>query len=203
MAADFSEARDAGLSHALVVGRHTPGQHLPNDTIHAIVAGQPELIGISAVYPALQGEAAALAEVERAVKTLGLAGIDLRFNEPAPVARVAQAFPRLRIVAYHGWRPTRSRPSAEPFARTTCWACHPPISPRESQPGSQAYVEAANGFLGDQLRFGPSYPFRPIGQSIDDALALGLSESVVDRVLYGNAARRLGIGSTPAHAVKV
>ncbi|WP_311222266.1 MULTISPECIES: hypothetical protein [unclassified Acidovorax] len=106
MAADFIEVRDAGLSHAVVVGRRTPGQHLPNDTIHATVAGQPELIGIGAVDTALQGEAAALAEGERAVKTLGLAGIDLRFNDPAPVARVAQAFPRLRIVAYHGWWPT-------------------------------------------------------------------------------------------------
>lgn len=62
------------------------------------------------------------------------------------------------------------------------------------QPGSAAYVDAANGFLGDQLLFGSSYPFRPIGQSIEDALALGLRESVIDRVLYGNAARLLGLG---------
>lgn len=142
----LAEVRDAGLAHAVVVGRHTPGQHLPNDTIHAIVQGHAELIGIGAVDPVLQGEAEALAEVERAVKTLGLAGIDLepgfgtpprhpddpayfpvydlaqqlgvpvflmtgptspdlRFNDPAPVARVAQAFPRLPIVAYHGWWP--------------------------------------------------------------------------------------------------
>ncbi|WP_311222265.1 MULTISPECIES: hypothetical protein [unclassified Acidovorax] len=64
-------------------------------------------------------------------------------------------------------------------------------------------MEAANGFLRDQLLFGSSYPFRPIGQSIDDALALGLRESVIDRALYGNAARRLGVRRTPAHAAQV
>ncbi|WCM88617.1 amidohydrolase family protein [Acidovorax sp. NCPPB 3576] len=237
----LAEVRDAGLSHAVVVGRHTPGQHLPNDDIHAIVQGQPELIGIGAVDPALQGEAAALAEVERAVKVLGLAGIgiepgfgqpprhpddavyfpiyeraqqlgvpvflmtgptspDLHFNDPAPVARVAQAFPQLPIVAYHGWWPNVQQAIGLAFRYDNVFLVPDMYL---FQPGSQAYVEAANGFLGDQLLFGSSYPFRPIGQSIEDALALGLRESVIDRVLYGNAARLLGIQSTPAHAVKV
>lgn len=81
----LAEVREAGLTHAVVVGRHTPGQHLPNDTIHQIVHGHPELLGIGAVDPALQGTEATLAEVERAVQTLGLAGIDLEpgFADPA------------------------------------------------------------------------------------------------------------------------
>ncbi len=43
------------------------------------------MIGIGAVDPALQGQAAALAEAERAVRTLGLAGLDIEpgFGEPA------------------------------------------------------------------------------------------------------------------------
>lgn len=229
----LAEVRDAGLSHAVVVGRHTPGQHLPNDHIHAIVQGHPELVGIGAVDPVLQGEAAALAEAERAVKTLGLAGIDiepgfgqpprhpddpayfplydlaqqlgvpvflmtgptspdLRFNDPAPVARVAQAFPRLPLVAYHGWWPNVQQAIGLAFRYDNVFLVPDMYL---FQPGSQAYVEAANGFLGDQLLFGSSYPFRPIGQSIADALALGLRESVIDRVLYGNAARLLGLGS--------
>ena len=32
----LAEVREAGLEKAVVVGRHTPGQHLPNDSIHAI-----------------------------------------------------------------------------------------------------------------------------------------------------------------------
>lgn len=60
--------------------------------------------------------------------------------------------------------------------------------------GRQALVEAANGFLGDQLLFGSSYPFRPIAQTVDDFLALGFKPSVLDRVLHGNAARLLKLG---------
>lgn len=61
------------------------------------------------------------------------------------------------------------------------------------QPGSQVYVEAANGFLADQLLFGSSYPFRPIGQSIEDFQQLGFRDGVLDKLLYANAARLFGI----------
>ena len=37
-------------------------------------------------------------------------------------------------------------------------------------PGSEGYVQAANSYLGEQLLFGSSYTFRPIRQSIEDAL---------------------------------
>ena len=46
----LSEIRDAGLTRAVVVGRHTPAQHLPNDDIAEIVALDPaRLTGIGAV----------------------------------------------------------------------------------------------------------------------------------------------------------
>jgi predicted TIM-barrel fold metal-dependent hydrolase len=223
----LAEVREAGLAHAVVVGRHTPGQHLPNDTIHRIVDGHAELIGIGAVDPALQGEAAALAEAERAVRELGLAGINLepgfaeparhpddrvywpiyelasslnvpvflmsgpttpdpRFNDPAPLARVAQAFPSLPIVVYHGYWP-----NVQPIIGVAFRYDNVFVVPDMYlfQPGSRAYVEAANGFLADQLLFGSSYPFRPIGQTIDDFIALGFRDDVLDKLLYGNAAR--------------
>ncbi|MQT14573.1 amidohydrolase family protein [Segnochrobactrum spirostomi] len=80
----LAEIRDAGLSRAVVVGRHTPSQHLPNDRIHEIVGGHAELIGIGSVDPALQGERAAIEEIERAVGTLGLKGIDIEPGFGAP-----------------------------------------------------------------------------------------------------------------------
>lgn len=69
----------------MVVGRHTPSQHLPIDTIHQIVNGHDELLGIAGVDPVLQGEQTALAEIERAIKVLGLSGIDIEpgFGAPA------------------------------------------------------------------------------------------------------------------------
>lgn len=217
--------RSHGLKHAVVVGRHTPGQHLPNDTIHQIVNGHSELIGIAAVDPLVQGLDAALAEAERAVRQLGLAGIDIepgfaeparhpddpvwfpiydlaqqlgvpiflmsgpttpdpRYNDPAPLAKVAQLFPRLPIVAFHGYWPNVQQILGVAFRYDNIFVCPDMYL---FQAGSQAYIEAANGFLGDQLLFGSSYPFRPIGQSIDDLLQLGLRESVVDKILYANA----------------
>jgi predicted TIM-barrel fold metal-dependent hydrolase len=223
------EVRAAKLRHAVVVGRHTPAQYLPNDLIHRIVHGHDELIGIGAVDPVLQGEPAALAEVERAVKSLGLAGIDLesgfgeparfaddpvyfpvyelcsqlgvpvflmtgpttpdpRFNDPAPVAAVARAWPALQIVCYHGFWPNVQQAIGLAFRYPNVFLV-PDMYLFVA--GSTAYVEAANGFLGDQLLFGSSYPFRPIGQSIDDFLALGFKQDVLERILYGNGERLL------------
>ena len=58
------------------------------------------MIGIGAVDPALQGQAAALAEAERAVRTLGLAGLDIEpgFSEPAR----QHIFVRRRQRVFHG-----------------------------------------------------------------------------------------------------
>lgn len=225
----LDEVRGAGLTKAVVVGRHTPGQHLPNDTIHQIVHGHEELIGIGAVDPALQGPQAAIAEAERAITKLGLAGIDLepgfgepprhpddpvywpiyelaakhgvpiflmsgpttpdpRFNDPAPVAKVAQAFPQLPIVIYHGYWPNVQQAVGLAFRYENV---HLVPDMYIFQPGKEAYVEAANSFLSEQLLFGSSYPFRPIRQSIDDFLQLGFKEAILDKLLYGNAARLL------------
>ena len=62
-------------------------------------------------------------------------------------------------------------------------------------PDSPAFVEAANGFLADPLLFGSSYPFRPIRQSADDALRLGLREAVAKRYLFRSAERLLGLSA--------
>lgn len=80
----LAEVREAGLSRAVIVGRHTPAQHLPNDRIHEIVSGHEELIGIGSVEPVLQGVRAAIEESERATKTLGLKGINIEPGFGAP-----------------------------------------------------------------------------------------------------------------------
>ncbi|MDR2690594.1 MAG: amidohydrolase family protein [Azoarcus sp.] len=223
----LAEIGKAGLEKAVVVGRHTPAQHLPNDTIHRIVHGHDELIGIGAVDPALQGEAAAVAEAERALRTLGLAGIDLepgfgepprhpddpvywpiyewanqyqvpiflmsgpttpdpRYNDPSPVAKVARAFPQLQIVIYHGYWPRVDEAVGLAFRHENV---HLVPDMYLFQPGTESYVAAANSFLREQFLFGSSYPFRPIGQTIDDFLHLGFKDDVVDKLLYDNAAR--------------
>lgn len=223
----LQEVRDAGLAKAVVVGRHTPSQHLPNDTIHKIVHGHDALLGIAGVDPALQGTQAALSEIERAIKVLGLSGVgiepgfgaparhpddalywpvyelarslgvpvflmsgpttpDPRFNDPAGLAKVAQAFPDLPLVVYHGYWPNVQAAIGLTFRHENV---HLVPDMYLFQPGKDAYVQAANQFLAAQLLFGSSYPFRPIGQSIDDFATLGFKDEVLDGLFYGNAAR--------------
>ncbi|MFG1294811.1 amidohydrolase family protein [Xanthobacter variabilis] len=96
----LEEVAQAGLAKAVVVGRHTPTQHLPNDTIHGIVAGSALLEGIGAVDPVVEGEQAALDEAERAIKVLGLKGIDLEpgFGTPARHADDPVYFPLYELL---------------------------------------------------------------------------------------------------------
>ena len=115
---------------------------------------------------------------------------DPAFNDPAPVARVARDFPQLPIVCYHGFWPNVDQVVGLAFRHENI---HVIPDMYLFVPGSQRYVDAANGFMADQFLFGSSYPFRPISQSIDDFIALGFRESVLDKVLHGNAERLLGL----------
>lgn len=227
----LTEVREAGLRKAVVVGRHTPSQHLPNDTIHGIVHGHDELLGIGAVEPALQGIDGALKEIDRAIDVLGLAGIDLEpgfgdparhpddalywpiyehlqkrgiplflmsgpttpdpsYNDPARLASVARAFPTLKIVVYHGYWPNVQQAIGVAFRYENI---HLVPDMYLFLPGSEGYVQAANGFLAEQLLFGSSYTFRPIRQSIEDAQRLGLKDEVVEKFFSGNAERLFGL----------
>ena len=227
----LSEVREAGLHKAVVVGRHTPGQHLPNDLIHSVVAGHGELLGVGAIDPTLQGIEAALAEIDRAVDVLGLVGIDLEpgfaeparhpddglywpiyehlqrrriplflmsgpttpnphYNDPAPLAAVARAFPELQIVVYHGYWPNVQQALGVAFRYDNI---HLVPDMYLFLPGSEGYVQAANSYLSEQLLFGSSYTFRPIRQSIEDAQRLGFKDEVLEKFFHGNAARLLGL----------
>lgn len=226
----LAEVREAGLSKAVVVGRHTPAQHLPNDHIHDIVRHDDELIGIGAVDPDILGQGT-LSEVNRVIEQLGLVGVnlepgfgaparhpddpiyfpiyerlvelnaplflmsgpttpDLRFNDPAPLSRVAAAFPALRIVVYHGYYPNVQQLVGVAFRYENVFLVPDMYL---YLPGSEVVVDAANSFLADQVLFGSSYPFRPIRQSIDDALQLGFKGDSVDKFFYRNAQRVLGL----------
>jgi predicted TIM-barrel fold metal-dependent hydrolase len=81
----LDEIRRSGIDRAVLVGRETPALTVPNDRIAELAAGRPELIGFGSVDPLARGAESAIAEVERAVKQLGLRAINLEpgFGEPA------------------------------------------------------------------------------------------------------------------------
>lgn len=115
---------------------------------------------------------------------------DPRFNDPAPVGRIARSFPNLNIVIHHGFWPHVAEIIGIAFR-------HPNVHIVPDMylflPGSRLYVEAANGFLRDQLLFGSSYPFRPMKQTVEDFLKLGFDGAVLDGLLFDNARRLLAL----------
>lgn len=90
-----AEVRESGITSAVVVGRDTPSLSISNDRIREITAPHQELIGIASVDPQTHGVKAALAEIERATKQLGLRGINVEpgFGAPAVAADDAQFLP--------------------------------------------------------------------------------------------------------------
>jgi hypothetical protein len=121
---------------------------------------------------------------------------DLRFNDPAAVGRVARAFPALPIVVHHGLWPHVNEIIGVAFRYPNVFVVPDMYV---FLPGGSLYVEAANGFLGDQLLFGSSFPFRAMRQSVEDYTALAFKPQVLDRVLYENARQLLSLpGNAPA-----
>lgn len=229
----LDEVREAGITRAVVVGRETPSLSISNDRIREITAPHPELIGIASVDAQARDADATVAEIERAVKTLGLSGINIEpgfgdpplqpdnplffpiyetcaqlgvpvflmsgpttpslyFTDPAPVGRVAAAFPQLSIVCYHGFYPYANEMIGVAFRHENVFVVPDMYI---FLPGGSLYIEAANGFMADQLLFGTSYPFRAMRQTVEDFQQLGLRDASLDRVLYGNAVRLLKLES--------
>jgi hypothetical protein len=72
------EMNQAGIAVGVMVGRSTPTVRIANDDLAALAdrsAGR--LVGIASVDPVLLGREAALAEMRRAVRELGLRGVNL------------------------------------------------------------------------------------------------------------------------------
>lgn len=95
-AASFvKEVRSARIHAAVVIGRDTPAIRHSNDEIHELVDGRKELVGIGSVDPHRLGIKAAVAEVERAVRKLGLKAINVEpgFGAPPRPADDPMLFP--------------------------------------------------------------------------------------------------------------
>jgi len=114
----------------------------------------------------------------------------LDFTDPVSVGKVAVAYPELNIICYHGFYPYINEIIGVAFK-------HPNVFLVPDMylflPGGGLYVEAANGFMRDQFLFATSYPFRAMKQTVDDFLALGWRDEVLELLLYKNAERVLNL----------
>lgn len=60
-------------------------------------------------------------------------------------------------------------------------------------PGGDLLVQAANGFLQDQMMYGSGYPVREIDACLDAYMQLPLSDTSLRKTLSENAVRVFGL----------
>lgn len=122
----------------------------------------------------------------------GNAGPDVTYSHPVQIDRLAARHPKLPIVSAHGSWPWVNEILGVAYRRTNVW-----VSPDMYifLPGGQMYIEAANGYLRDRFLFGTAYPALPFGETVERFTRLPFSDDVIDRLLYRNAARLLGLSA--------
>lgn len=116
---------------------------------------------------------------------------NLSFNDPSAIGRIARAFPKLQIVVHHGAWPKVNEIIGVAFRYANV---HVVPDMYIFVPGGNLYVEAANGFMRDQTLFGSSFPFRAMGQSVEDYQKLGFKDAVIEGMMFENANRLLKLG---------
>lgn len=124
----------------------------------------------------------------------GNAGPDCTYSAPEHIDRVARDFPELPLISGHGNWPWAAQIMHVCYRRPNIYLS-PDMYIYNGMPGSRDYIDAANGFMSERFLFATAYPVMPIDESIEQFLALGLKESVIDRVMYRNAADLLRLAT--------
>lgn len=124
-----------------------------------------------------------------------LAGHDLSWCSPIPVQRVAMRYPTLQIVVSHAAWPWVDQMVSIALVCPNIYVSPDLYVATANMPGARSYVDAANCYLADRMLFGTAYPTRPLEEAVTDFLGMEWNPTVVDNILYGNAARLLGLSS--------
>jgi len=118
----------------------------------------------------------------------------LNWDEPNQIWRmdnVMRQFPKLKMVLGHGGYPRIT----EALALALKW---PSVTLSSDVytfwPGGQLYQQNIE-MLQDQFVYGSAYPFANFRESLEQTLALPLSEAVMEKYLYRNARRLLGLAT--------
>jgi predicted TIM-barrel fold metal-dependent hydrolase len=121
----------------------------------------------------------------------GSAGPDLSYTFPAGVDRVAGDFPGLNIAVTHGAWPWVREILHVAFRRPNVY-----LSPDQymcNMPGMSDWITAANGFLAERFLYASSYPFIGVKAYMEWFRGLPIKPERLTGIMYGNAARFLGL----------
>jgi predicted TIM-barrel fold metal-dependent hydrolase len=122
----------------------------------------------------------------------GNAGPDPTYSMPEHIDHVAADFPGMKIISGHGNWPWVSEIIHVCYRRPNVYLS-PDMYLYNGMPGAMDYINAANGFLADRFLFASAYPLTSLTQCVKKFLEFPLKDEVLDRVLYLNAARVLGL----------
>lgn len=120
-----------------------------------------------------------------------LLGPDLSHSNPQAIAHIAADFPQLKIVVSHSFWPWVAESCGITFRHPNIYLL--PDAYGIGMPGYLQWVEAANTYLQDRLLFGSAFPVLGVKQALQGYQKLPYKEGVLEKVLYTNAARLLGL----------
>jgi uncharacterized protein len=111
---------------------------------------------------------------------------------PEAVDNLAGDFPNMKIVVSHAFWPWVLQGIGVAFRRPNVFLCPDPYG--LGMPGYLEFVQAANTFLEDRLIFASTYPRMGMQEAVAGYLKLPFkNETVLEKVMYKNAATLLGI----------
>jgi predicted TIM-barrel fold metal-dependent hydrolase len=122
--------------------------------------------------------------------TPGGQGIRIDLCRPILLDKLAAAFPDLQIIAAHmGW-PWHLELLAMALHKTNVWIDTSGWAPKYIPP---EVIRELKSRLQDQFLFGSDYPFLRPDRCLDELAGLDLPQPVMDKLLFGNGTRLLGL----------
>ena len=106
------------------------------------------------------------------------------------IDRVACDFPDLKIIISHGGYPYVSETIMVVQRNSNVYL---DIAEYEQQPFSEKYIEAANTIISDKVIFSSAAPFMDFQEQIALYRSLPFTPEVLEKVMYKNACRILGL----------
>ncbi|WP_243545688.1 amidohydrolase family protein [Pseudodesulfovibrio tunisiensis] len=117
-------------------------------------------------------------------------GAVMEHAAPRYIDYVARDFPQLKIIISHGGYPWVEEAIMITERNENVYM---ELSEYERHPGGESYVKAAANLIGDKILFASAHP----GADFRDALAMykgfGLSEDVMEQIMFRNAQKVLGL----------
>jgi uncharacterized protein len=115
-------------------------------------------------------------------------GPSIEDTHPKFIQQVAVDFPGLNLICGHGCWPYVQEAIGVAFKHANVY-----LAPDAYifMPGGSAYVEAANGFMADQMLYGSAYPVGELDACVDAYLEFPWSGDKQRKILGDNAARLL------------